>query len=85
MRGVYSPIGHDSKLVHAGAQMRHFPAAPTCEVMAVFSGTRVVWVLCELVVAHCCVAACFATGLRPTVLGDGWRPFVVTLLNALCF
>ncbi len=64
-RGVYSPIWQDSKLVQVGVQMCYYPAAPTCQVMAMFPGTRIVRVLCEWVAAPCCVAVCVCNGVAP--------------------
>jgi hypothetical protein len=43
--------GMVSKVVRAGVQMCYHPAAPPCHVMAVLSGTRVVWALCVVMAA----------------------------------
>ncbi len=45
-------------------QVCYYPAAPPFHVMAVFSGTRVMRVLlCVVIVAPCCVAACVCVGV----------------------
>ena len=52
MKDIGAHMGHTilwdrvSKLVRAGVQMCYYPAAPPFYVMAVFSRTRVMRVLC---------------------------------------
>jgi len=43
--------------------MRYYPAVPLFHVMVVFSGTRVVRVVCVVMVVPCCVVACVCVGV----------------------
>ena len=55
--------GRVTKLVRAGVQMCYYLAAPTFHVMAVVSWTRVVRVLCMVMVAPYCAVACMCIGV----------------------
>jgi len=55
--------GMVSKVVRVGVQMCYYPAAPPFHVMAVLSKTRVVRVLCVVMVAPCSAAACVCVGV----------------------
>ena len=56
-------LGMDTKGVRIGVQMRYYPATPPFHVMAVLSGTRVMRVLCVMMVAPCVAAACVCVGV----------------------
>ncbi len=78
-QGLEGSKGRSAKI------MCYYPAAPSCHVMAVRSGTRVVQVLCAVMVALAVWRLVLASELRPSVLGYALRPLVVHRLNASCF
>ena len=55
--------GRVSKVVRAGVQLCYYPAAPPFHVMGVLSGTRVVRVLCMVMVAPGCAFAWVCVGV----------------------
>ncbi len=52
-----------SKVVGAVMQMCYYPSVPPFYVMTVFSGTRVVRVLCVVMDAPCCAVVCLCVGV----------------------
>jgi hypothetical protein len=64
MKDIGAHVGHKvlwggvSKVVRDGVRMCYYPAAPPFHVMAVHSGTRVVRVLCVVMVVPCWVVSC---------------------------
>ena len=69
--------GRVSKLARAGVQMCYYPATQPFHVMTVLSMTSVLRVLCMVMAAPCCAAACMCVGvaaeyyrLRLTALGS---------------